>query len=95
MKVKKGPLVTLRLVKVIPYKNFTDCTRFLLAKMYGIHEFIEHKDGIEIKTTMQVTGLFTFLWVKLVAEKIANDEPHQTHCLIERAKQLMNSTIKK
>jgi hypothetical protein len=52
--------------------------------MYGEHEFILLGDELEIKTTIRVTGLLSFVWRKLVAEKIAADEAIQTEQLIKR-----------
>lgn len=80
--------VSIQLVEVEPNKCFTDLTRFPLAKMYGIHEFIMNNDELEIKTTIKVVGLLSFIWRKLVAEKVANDEEHQTQKLIERVLEL-------
>lgn len=62
---------------------------FPLAKMYGIHQFIQNDNEIEIKTTMKVTGLLSFIWRKLIAEKVANGEEEQTNSLIKRAKKIM------
>jgi hypothetical protein len=88
LKPKASPKVVIRLIEVLPYTKFVDLTRFPLAKMYGIHEFIQNGDEIEIKTTIKVTGLFSYVWRKLVAEKVANGEEEQTNNLITRAKKL-------
>ena len=89
LKPKNGPKVSIELIEVNPYSKFVDLTRFPLAKMYGIHEFIQNGNEIEIKTTMKVTGLLSFIWRKLVAEKVANGEEEQTNGLIKRAKKMM------
>lgn len=89
LKPKNGPKVNIEFIQIDVNKSFTDLTRFPLAKMYGKHEFIPHANGeLEIKTTMSVTGLLSFVWQKLVAEKIASDEEQQTDRLIERVKLL-------
>ena len=88
LKPKHGPKVTIELLKVEPNQLFIDLTRFPLAKMYGIHEFIADGDQLEIRTTMRVTGPLSFIWRKLVAEKIIADEPKQTHGLITQATKL-------
>ncbi len=85
LKPKGGPKVNIELVKVEPGKAFTDLTRFPLAKMYGSHEFINHGDELEIKTSMSINGPLSFIWRKLVAEGVANGLRHQTESLIERA----------
>lgn len=89
LKPKNGPKVNIELIEVTPYNKFVDLTRFPLAKMYGIHEFIQNGNEIEIKTTMQVTGLLSFIWRKLVAENVANSEEKQTNSLINRVKKMM------
>jgi len=84
LKPKGTSAVTIRLIKVEPNKCFVDLTCFPLAKMYGEHEFIALGDELEIKTTIRVTGLLSFVWRKLVAEKIAADEVLQTEQLLTR-----------
>jgi hypothetical protein len=90
LKPKNASAVTIELVKVETNKCFVDLTRFPLAKMYGEHEFISFGDELEIKTTIRVTGLLSFVWRKLVAEKIAADEATQTEQLIKRGVALRN-----
>ena len=92
LKPKNGPKVSIEFIQIEENKSFTDLTRFPLAKMYGKHEFILHDNNeLEIKTTMSITGLMSFVWRKLVAEKIANDEEQQTEKLIERVLLLTKS----
>jgi hypothetical protein len=85
LKPKGVSAVTIELVKVEPNRIFTDLTRFPLAKMYGKHEFIQHGDELEIKTTMSVEGFLGFVWRKIVAEDIANSLAAQTDSLIKKA----------
>ena len=54
LKPKGVSAVTIHLIEVEENKSFTDLTYFPLAKMYGKHEFIQHGDALEIKTTMSV-----------------------------------------
>lgn len=90
LKPKGASEVTIKLVKVETNKCFVDLTCFPLAKMYDEHEFISFGDELEIKTTIRVTGLFSFIWRKLVAEKIANESAVQTEQLIKRVIALRN-----
>ena len=83
---KGGPKVTIEIIEVVPFKHFTDLTRFPGARMYGSHEFIAHGDELEIKTTMSIEGPLSFLWRKLVAEGVANGMPEQTESLINTAR---------
>jgi hypothetical protein len=86
LKPKKGPRVSIELIKVEKNQQFTDLTRFPGAKMLGHHEFIVHSDGLEIKTTMSIEGWLSFVWRKIVADDVAKDMPIQTESLIKKAK---------
>lgn len=86
LKPKGSPRVNIEITKVEPNKVFVDLTRFPLAKMYGSHEFIIHGDELEIRTTMSIDGLLSFLWRKLVAENVASGMKIQTENLIEKAR---------
>lgn len=85
LKPKGGPKVKIEIIRVEANKVFTDLTKFPLAKMYGVHEFIRHGDELEIRTTMSIEGGLSFLWRKLVAEDVANGMPEQTERLIAKA----------
>jgi hypothetical protein len=83
---KGGPNISLELTKVDSNSVFVDLTRFPLAKMYDSHELIDHGDAVEIRTTISIGGPLSFLWRKLVAEKVANGMKGQTETLIEVAR---------
>jgi hypothetical protein len=85
-KPKNGSAISIELTEVEPRRNFTDVTRFPLAKMRGTHEIIERGDELEVKTTINIDGLLSFVWRKLVAEEVANGLKVQTEKLIERTK---------
>ncbi|WP_264564855.1 SRPBCC family protein [Flavobacterium sp. N3904] len=69
---KGGPKLKIEIIEAIENQNFTDFTKFPLAKMYGEHTFVDTPDGLEITTTMKVEGILSFLWIKLVAQKIVD-----------------------
>ena len=85
-KPKGGPKINIELTSVEPKRIFIDLTRFPLAKMYDSHEIINHGDELEIKTTISIEGMLSFIWRKLVAENVANGMKEQTEKLIARAK---------
>lgn len=87
LRPKGGPNVKIQLVKTIENQQFTDLTRFPLAKMYGDHRFEETPDGLKLTTTMTVKGLLGFLWVKLVAQKIADGLPADLETQVKAAGQ--------
>lgn len=88
LKPKKGPKVKIELVEVVENKKFVDLTRFPLAKMYGEHTFEQTPQGLKLTTTMRVEGLLASLWIKIVAQDIANDLPVEMEKQIQLASKL-------
>ena len=75
LRPKGGPTVKVELLETIENKRFLDVTKFPLAKMYDDHLFEDTKDGLRITYIFSVKGILSFLWVKLVASKIAESQP--------------------
>jgi hypothetical protein len=75
LRPKGGPNVKVELIETIENKCFLDVTKFALAKMYDKHLFEETANGLKITNTITVKGILGFLWVKLVAKKIADALP--------------------
>ena len=84
-KPKGGPKIKIELTEVKPNSVFIDLTKFPLARMFDLHELIDHGDNLEIKSTIRIEGPLSFLWRKLVAENVANGMEEQTKKLIEKA----------
>jgi hypothetical protein len=82
LKPKGAPAVKVAIIELIENKKFVDCTQFFGAKMFDIHELVETPDGLQIKNTIQVTGLLSFLWVQLVAKKVAVSAAKETDSLV-------------
>ncbi|XPV67378.1 MAG: hypothetical protein ACNI25_08610 [Halarcobacter sp.] len=70
--LKGGQKVKIQLIKIEKDKSFTDLTKFPLAKMYGIHEITEKNGKIEIKASIKIEGILSFLWKKIVAQEVAD-----------------------
>lgn len=85
---KGGPKLKIGIIEAVENKNFTDFTKFPLAKMYGEHTFEDTSNGLKITTTMKVEGLLGFLWVKIVAQKIADALPADMREQIKAASKL-------
>lgn len=85
---KGGPKLKIGIVEAVENKKFTDFTKFPLAKMYGEHTFEDTSNGLKITTTMKVEGLLGFLWVKIVAQKIADALPADMKEQIKAASKL-------
>ncbi len=88
LKPKDGPKVKIKLIETVKNRKFVDLTVFPLAKMTGTHIFEETPDGLKMTTTMQVTGLLSALWVKLVASKIVAHLPEEMQHQAEYASKL-------
>jgi len=88
LRPKGGPNVKVELLATIENKSFLDVTKFPLAKMYDSHTFEETKDGLKITNTISMKGLLGFLWVKIVAQKIADALPTDMQEQIKAASKL-------
>lgn len=85
---KGGPKLKIGITEAIENKKFVDFTKFPLAKMYGAHLFEETADGLKITTTMTVEGILSFLWIKIVAQKIVDGLPNDMQEQIKAASKL-------
>lgn len=54
--------------------------------MYDTHELEETKEGLCLTNTLKVTGSLGFLWIKLVAQNVADSVPQEMEALVERAR---------
>lgn len=88
LRPKGGPNVKIRLLETIKNKRFLDVTHFPLAKMYDDHIFEDTPDGVIITHTITVKGLLGFLWVKIVAQKLADALPLDMQAQINAASKL-------
>lgn len=87
-KPKGAPALNLELTEVTPGRSFTDLARLPFAQIYDTHEVISVADGVEIRSTVRISGAASLLWRKLIAEGIAENAAHQTDLLIARVKEL-------
>ena len=88
LRPKGGPDVKVKLIETIDNKRFLDVTAFPLAKMYDDHIFEETPEGLRITYTVTVKGILGFLWVKLVAQKIADSFSADVQAQIKAASKL-------
>lgn len=85
LKPKGMKAVKIVLTQVTPGKQFTDCTTFFGAQMSDTHYMEETQDGIKITNTIVVKGPLGWLWIKLVAQHVANSIPEEMDALVKRA----------
>ena len=88
LRPKGGPNVKVVLLEATVNRRFLDVTNFPLAKMYDDHVFEETPDGLKITYTVSVKGLLAALWVKVVAQKIADSMPADMQAQINAAAHL-------
>ncbi len=93
LKPKGGIEVRLFLSEVLPYFKFTDYCKFLGAVMYDAHEIEDIPGGVRITNTITMKGPLTFLWVTLVAKKLAQGVEKQTDNLVEYARKAIDEYI--
>lgn len=68
--------------------SFTDCTTFFGAEMYDTHAMEETADGLKLTNKLVVTGPLKWLWVRLVAQNVADTIPEETESLVKLARGL-------
>ena len=84
--LKGGQKVKIKLFEITKNKSFTDVTTFPFAKMYGEHLVEEENGKIRLTATIKINGFLSFLWKKLVAQKVADKLEDDMNSLIELAK---------
>jgi len=82
LKPKGAPAVKITLTEIIAGCEFTDCTRFVGAKMYDTHKMEETKEGLRLTNKLVVTGPLKWLWIMLVAKKVADSVPEEMDALV-------------
>lgn len=85
LKPKGAPAVKIKLCQIEPKRRFTDCTRFIGARMYDTHEVEVVHDGVRLTNTLVVKGLLSRLWIKLVAQNVADTVPNEMDTLAKLA----------
>ena len=86
LKPKGVNAVKIQLTKIDEGYQFTDCTTFFGAKMYDTHAMEETSDGLKLTNTLTVTGPLKWLWIKLVAQNVANTIPDEMEALVNLAR---------
>ena len=86
LKPKGVRAVKIALTEINEGYSFTDRTSFFGAKMYDTHAIEETAEGLKITNTLVVTGFLKWVWVKLVAENVADTIPAETEALVKLAK---------
>jgi hypothetical protein len=88
LRPKGGPNVKIELTEVNENRGYTDVTRFPGAKMIDVHLFEDTPEGVKITNRIMVKGILGFLWIKLVAGKIADSMPEDMQRQVRAAAKL-------
>lgn len=88
LKPKGAPAVKIRLTNIVVGQEFTDCTHFFGAKMWDTHKMEETAQGLRLGNKLVVTGPLKWLWIALVARKVADSIPSEMDALGELAQGL-------
>lgn len=78
--------VKIVLTEIEEGRKFTDRTIFPGAKMFVTHTLEETNQGLKLTNTLVVTGPLKWLWIKLVAQNVANTVPDEMEALVKLAR---------
>ncbi|MEO6868470.1 MAG: SRPBCC family protein [Ginsengibacter sp.] len=88
LKPKGGPKTKLTISQFDKPHVFADVAHLPLAKMQTIHSLTQSGESLKIQVDIKVTGLLTFLWSKVIAQKQIDGGISQTNQLIAKAKSI-------
>lgn len=86
LKPKGVRSVKIVLTEINQGTSFTDCTAFFGAKMHDTHALEETSEGVKLTNTLNVTGPLKWLWIKLVAQNVADTVPEEMEALVTLAR---------
>jgi hypothetical protein len=85
LKPKGVKPIKIVLTKINVGHSFTDCTSFFGAQMFDTHSMEDSHEGLRLTNKLFVTGPLKWLWIKLVAENVANSVPEELENLVKLA----------
>lgn len=86
LKPKGVNSVKIVLTEINEGRDFTDCTFFFGAKMFDTHSMAETAEGLLLTNKLVVTGPLKWLWIKLVAQNVADTVPAEMEALVKLAR---------
>lgn len=90
IKPKSGPKVKLEVITYDKPSKFTDLSYLPLCKMYTTTKMRKVDDGVEITLDIEMKGLLTFLWKKVIARDIINGHLKQNEDMVNYIKSTRN-----
>lgn len=91
LKPKGGPLTKLSITKYDRPNVFADVAYLPLGKMHTTHTLTETSQGIKLQVDVLISGLLSFLWVKVIGQKQVQEGQSQLKALIQKAKSITKS----
>ena len=91
LKPKGGPTLSLVVDRFEPPETYADLCTMPLAKMRTTHSLIPRGDVTDIRVTIEIFGLLTPLWSRVVGRKHARGLAAQTERFIARARELRSA----
>ena len=85
LKATGGPKTKFLMTECTKFKSFTDRSFLPLCKMDFVHTMTETNGGLEITHKIVMTGLITFLFSKVIGNKIKVGLPVTVEKLVEVA----------
>ena len=85
LKATGGPKTKFLMTECTKFKSFTDRSFLPLCKMDFVHTMTETNGGLEITHKIVMTGLMTFLFSKVIGDKIKIGLPVAVEKLVEIA----------
>jgi len=86
LKPKGVKPVKIMLTEIEEGRKFSDCTTFFGAKMHDTHSMEDTPEGLCLSNTLVVTGPLKWLWIKLVAQNVADTVPDEMESLVNLAR---------
>ncbi len=83
LKPKGMRAVNIDLTEIHDGYSFTDCTKFLGAKMFDTHSLEDTPEGLKMTNKLIVTGPMSFIWIRLVAKHIAEAVSAEMEALVQ------------
>ena len=82
LKPKGVSAVKIILTEINKGHSFTDCTKFFGAKMFDTHSMVVKDGGVLLSNYLKVTGPLKWLWIKLVANNVADTVQEEMDSLV-------------
>ena len=86
LKPKGMSAVKIMITAIEPGRRFGDCTTFFGARMPHTFLLEDTVEGLKISSTLEVQGWLSWVWVKLVAQHVADSVSEEIELLVQRSK---------